>query len=76
MQEGEVATYLGSLVQLCCEEGGTLQENTAGKCGECLQWRDHTGFATAQDGVCVPGLHCWGSKVLWKGTVPSVPCVS
>ena len=43
-----MATYLHSLVQLCCGEGGTLQTNTAGMCGECLQWMDHTGFATAQ----------------------------
>ena len=28
-------TYLGSLVQLCCGEGGTLQTNITGMCGEC-----------------------------------------
>ena len=27
---------LGSLVQLCCGEGGTLQANITGVCGECL----------------------------------------
>ena len=47
-----MATYLGSLVQLCCGEGGTLQTNTAGTCGECSQWMDHTGFATAQGSMC------------------------
>ena len=43
-----MATYLGSLVQLCCGEGGTLQTNTTGMCGECSQWMDHTEFATIQ----------------------------
>ena len=39
--------YLGSLVQLCCGEGGTLQTNITGMCGECLQCLGHTGFAPA-----------------------------
>ena len=43
--------YLGSLVQLCCGEGGTLQTNITGICGECLQCLGHTGFAPAH-GVC------------------------
>ena len=50
-----MATYLGSLVQLCCGEGGTLQTNTAGTCGECSQWMDHTAFAAAQSGMYFPG---------------------
>ena len=29
--------YLVSLVQSCCEEGGTLQTNITGMCGECSQ---------------------------------------
>ena len=37
--------YLGSLVQLCCGEGGTLQTNITGVCGECSQCLGHTGFA-------------------------------
>ena len=41
----EVVTYLGSLVQLCCGEGGTLQTNITGMCGECSQCLGHTGFA-------------------------------
>ena len=41
-----MVTYLGSLVQLCCGEGGTLQTNITGVCGECLQRLGHTGFAT------------------------------
>ena len=46
-----MVTYLGSLVQLCCGEGGTLQTNTAGAFGECSQYMDHTGFAPAH-GMC------------------------
>ena len=40
-----VATFLGSLVQSCCGEGGILQRNITGMCGECLQCVSHTGFA-------------------------------
>ena len=43
--------YLGSLVQLCCREGGTLQTNITGVCGECSQCLGHTGFAPAH-GLC------------------------
>ena len=32
-----MVTYLGLLVQLCCGERETLQTNTTGVCGECLQ---------------------------------------
>ena len=46
-----MVTYLGSLVQCCCGEGGTLQTNTTGMCGECSQCLGHTGFAPAH-GVC------------------------
>ena len=56
-----MATYFGSLVQLCCGEGGTLQTNTAGMCGQCSHWMDHPGFATAQGGVYFPGPQCSGS---------------
>ena len=40
-----MVTYLGSLIQLCCGEGGTLQTNITGMCGECSQCLGHTGFA-------------------------------
>ena len=40
-----MVTYLGSLFRLCCGEGGTLQTNNIGMCGECLQCLSHTGFA-------------------------------
>ena len=40
-----MVTYLGSLVQLCCGKGETLQTNITGMCGECSQHMEHTGFA-------------------------------
>ena len=36
---------------MCCREGGTLQTNITGMCGECLQCLGHTGFAPTH-GVC------------------------
>ena len=46
-----MVTYLVSLVQSCCGEGGTLQTNITGVCGECSQCLGHTGFAPTH-GVC------------------------
>ena len=46
-----MVTYIGSLIQLCCGEGGTLQTNITGICAECSQCLSHTGFASA-NGVC------------------------
>ena len=46
-----MVTYLGSLVQLCSGEGGTLQTNITGMCGECSQCLGRTGFAPAH-GIC------------------------
>ena len=46
-----MVTYLGSLVQLCCGEGGTLQTNITGMFGECSQRLDHAGFAPTH-GMC------------------------
>jgi len=66
---------LGSHVQLYYGEGGTLQTNISGMCGECLQWMDHTGFDPAQGGVCFLGLRCLGSRVLCRSTVQSGPCI-
>ena len=43
--------YLGSLVQSCCGEGGTLQTNITGMCGDCSQCLGHTGFAPVHS-VC------------------------
>ena len=47
-----MVTYIGSLVQLCCEERGTLQTNITGACEECLQCLGHSRFAPAHN-VCV-----------------------
>ena len=58
-------TFLGSLVQLCCGEGGTLQINNTGVCGECSQCLSHTGFAPTHS-VCFPCLHCLGSRLLCR----------
>ena len=52
-----MVTYLGSLVQLCCGEGGTQQTNMAGVCGECLQCMDHTGFSPAHESYDQPRQH-------------------
>ena len=50
-----MTTFLGSLFQLSCGEGETLPTDNTGMCGECSQWDNHTGFATAQGGVYFPG---------------------
>ena len=46
-----MVTFLGSLVQSCCGERGTLQTNNTGVCGECLPCLGHTGFAPTHS-VC------------------------
>ena len=51
----KMATYSVSLAQLCHEEGGTLQMNNTGVCGEQSQWVDHTGIVTAQGSKCFLG---------------------
>ena len=64
-------TFLGSLVQSCCGEEGTLQTNNTGVCSQCLS---HTGFAPplplplpCSRHVCFPSLHCSGSRLLcWE----------
>ena len=43
--------------------------------GECLHCMDHTGFVTAQGGMCFLGLHCSGSMVFYQGTIPSELCI-
>ena len=47
--------FLGSLVQSCCGEGGTVQTNNTGVCLQCLS---HTGTAPAH------GAHSSGSRLL------------
>ena len=46
-----MVTILGSLVQSCYGQGGTLQTNITGVCGEFSQCFSCTGFAPAH-GVC------------------------
>ena len=46
-----VIIYLVSLVQSCCGDGGTLQTNITGVCGEWSQWVSCTGVAP-DHGVC------------------------
>ena len=66
-----MVSCLGSLVQSCCGEGGTLQTNITGVCGECSQCLCHTRFArthglcafpvyTAQAPGCSAGGRGWG----------------
>ena len=51
-------TFLGSLVQSRCGEGGMLQTNSAGMCSQCLS---HTGPASAHSS------HSSGSSLLhWE----------
>ena len=59
-----MVSYLGSLVQLCCGEGGTVQTNITGMCGECSQCLGHTGFVPAH-GVCAFPVS--GSSFLCRG---------
>ena len=43
--------FLGSLVQSCCGEGGTLQTNNTGVCSQCL---NHTGPVPAHRPCSLP----------------------
>ena len=54
-------TFLGSLVQSCCGEGGKLQTNNTGVCLQCVS---HTGPAPRSWCVCLPCPHCSGSRLL------------
>ena len=57
-QERWWTLFLGSLVQLSCGEGGTLQTNNTGVCSQCLS---HTGPAPTH------GAHHSGSRLLcWE----------
>ena len=47
-----VDNFLGSLVQLFCGEGGTLETNSTGICGVFSQCLGHSGFAPSHGGVC------------------------
>ena len=73
-----MVTYLSSLVQLCGREGGTLQTNIAGMCGEFWQCMGHSGFAPAHSSMCFLAVHCSGSRVLCRALsnvhFPSLSC--
>ena len=62
-QGARVVSCSGSLVQSCCGEGGALQTEITGLCGELSPCSGHTGFAPLT-GVCSPRLHCSGSRLL------------
>ena len=55
-------TFLGSLVQSCCGEGGTLQTNNW-----CMLTvsRPHWAYPCSRR-VCFPCLHCLGSRLLCR----------
>ena len=75
-------TFLGSLVQSCCGEGGTLQTNITGVCGECSQCFSCTGFIPAHS-VCAfmvytsQALGCSAGNCLrWALGCMHFPCLS
>ena len=65
-QAGGGGLSLGSLVQSCCGEGGALQTNVTGVCGEHSQCSGHTGFAPCSQCMYLPHLHCSGSRLLYR----------
>ena len=70
-----MVSCLGSLVQSCCGEGGALQTNATGVCGEHSQCSGHTGSALHR-GVCAfpvytaqaPGCSIWSGPCLACGS--------
>ena len=61
--------FIGSLVQSCCWEGGTLQTNNTGVCSQCLS---HTGPAPAH-GACALPAHTAQALGCSLGTVRGRP---
>ena len=66
-----MVTYLGSLVQLCCRERGTLQTDITGMCGECLQCMDHTGLSQFKV-VCASWVYTAQAPGCSAGTLSKV----
>jgi len=58
-------TFLGSLVQSCCGEGGTLQTNHWRVWGVLSVFQPHWVYPCSQR-VCFPGLHFSGSRLLCR----------
>ena len=56
------------LVQWCCGEGGALQTNVTGMCGEHSQCPATVDLAppTRSRRTCFPRLHCSGSRLLYR----------
>ena len=72
-----MVSCLGSLVQSCCGEGGALQTNVTGMCGEHSQCSGHTGFAPAHGGFPIyiaqaPGCSIWSGPCAARGSSPPV----
>ena len=61
-----MVTYLGSLAESCCGEGGTLQTNITGVCGECSQCFSALGLSPLT--ACVLSWSAFfGSRLLcWE----------
>ena len=67
-----MVTFLGSLSQSCCGEGGALQRNVTGVCGERSQRLTALGLPGLTC-VCFPRLHCSGSWLLCRELPGAVP---
>ena len=66
-----MVSCLGSLVQSCCGEGGTLQTNITGvheEYSQCVGHTGfgHTGFAPLSRHVCFSRLHCSDFRLLCR----------
>ena len=58
-------TFLGSLVQSRCGEGGMLQTNNTGVCSQCLTLLAGSHWACPHSRhMCSPCPHCSGSRLL------------
>ena len=62
---GEVVSYLGSLVQSCCGEGGALQANVTDMCGGTRSVLATLGLRPLT-GCVLSRLHCSGSRLLYR----------
>ena len=70
-----MVSCLVSLVQLCCGEGGALQTNITGLCGEHLQGSGHTGFGLTH-GTCAFPVYTAQAPGCSIGSGPWVVCHS
>ena len=70
-----MVSCLGSLVQSCCGEGGALQTNITGVCGEHLQCSGHTGFAPARC-TCASPVYTAQAPGCSIGSGPCIACGS